>query len=373
MRENTHIVIIINELLRGGAEKLVVDHLHFRNTEQFDYTLITLFTFPGKDTLHDRVPSEVPVFRFSFKNIHDVRSWWALWRTLRKIRPDVVISHMLFSNTISRVLRPLCGYAHITVEHNTYVSTKTHLQKLVDRLLAGLSYRIVAVSRTVADFTAKDEGIARDKFVVIHNGVDLRAIEEKLSQLPDRDALKQQLGFASKHKLLVNVARLTPQKNQHVLIEAFAEFVGEYPDYRLVILGEGGLRRTLEEAIAAHGLTEHAFLLGYQDPYPYYVAGEFLILTSDIEGFALVGIEAMACGMPVISTKTAGPDEYVHERVNGVFIHDTTIEATLAGMQRAAALDRSELSTHARQQAQHFDIRKTAAQYEQLATEALRG
>lgn len=369
-QEKTHVTILINDLAVGGAQRLIADQLQFFDRSTYTYSLVTLFQFPQKADFYDSIPTDVRVYRYSFSSFYDVRSWFSLWKTLRHIQPDIVVSHLFFANTVGRLLKIVCGYVSIAVEHNTYTTQKTRLHRLVDTLLARLTARIVAVSETVASFTAKQERIPREQFVVIHNGVDLEKLRTRMEELPPPAEVKAQLGFSPHEKIIVSVGRLTPQKNHALLIEAFATFLVDHPEYRLVILGEGGERRALEEKRAAHNCVDTISLPGYADPVPYYVAGEFLVLTSAIEGFALVGIEAMACGMPMVSTRTAGPDEYLQDGVNGFFIEDARVDAVVNACEKMVAHP-SSWGDATKHTAAQFDIQSNVEKYEQLFADVM--
>ncbi len=364
------VTLVINDFTVGGAQKLIVDQLKLFDRRRFSYELITLFEFPTRRNFYDSVPADVAVWRLNFSGFKDVSNWFKLYRLLNKINPQVVVSHLFFSNTAVRVLKVCCGYACLSVEHNTYVN-KTKVQILIDRLLSYLTFKIIAVSKTVAEFTSVQEGIPLEKFVVICDGVNVNEIRNKFDSLPDKDRLKQSLGFAENHKLIVNVARLTPQKNHLSLIRAFSQFVRRHTEYRLIIVGEGGVRQKLEQCINDCGVPDKVLMPGYQDPILYYKVSEFFVLTSEIEGFAIAGIEAMTCGLPVLSTKTAGPDQYLREGENGFFIENSSVNAIVCGLERLSDTSLGRLKEPAVNTAKQFDVSVTERKYSQLIIQAI--
>ena len=243
-RRKIKVVFGINDLGIGGAERLTVEYLKRIDQTRFGCYLITLRQNPEENFLAE-VPSSVRTLHFDFKSLHDIRSWWRLYRALQALKPDIVVSNLTFSNNVFRILKLLLGYAVIPCEHNTYVK-KTRTQLIADRWLARVSYRIVAVSKTVAEFTAAQEGIPKAKFVVIHNGVDIQKLQNTLAALPAKEELKSELGFKPANKLILTVGRLLPQKNQKLLLDGFALFHKKFPTYKLAIVGEGWLRPKLE-------------------------------------------------------------------------------------------------------------------------------
>lgn len=188
----------------------------------------------------------------------------------------------------------------------------------------------------------------------------------EISVLPNKSDLKKKLGYFESDKVIINVARLAEQKNQKLLINSFAEFSKKYPEYKLVILGEGGLRGELEDMVTNLGIESKVSMPGTRFPYPYYLISEFLILTSKIEGFATVGIEAMICGLPVVSTKTAGPDEYVVDGYNGFLTKSHSVVDVMEAMDKILASNLLVLSQNALKTAYNFDIVTNIKRYSDL-------
>ena len=122
-------------------------------------------------------------------------------------------------------------------------------------------------------------------------------------------------------------------------------------------------------------LEHKIFLLGYrEDVYTFYAASQFFVLTSRIEGFPNVGIEAMAFGLPMISTKVSGVDEFLKDGWNGYLV-DSMTEDVYAKMNLVAALnekERQEYADHCLKTAQKFSIQGNVAKYEKLFDEMLR-
>ncbi|MES2223538.1 MAG: glycosyltransferase [Patescibacteria group bacterium] len=368
------VVIVINDFTAAGAQKLIVDVLNHADRQKFDYSLITLITFEGKKTFYDLIPQDIKIKKLSWKGIKDIKGWLSLFRTLRKIHPDVVVSHLFFSNTVTRIIKLFLGFKIITVEHNTYTK-KTRFEIFIDKWLSFVTYKIVAVSETVKEFTAKQENISESKFEVIQNGIDIQKINETIKPY-NKSAIKKELGFKDSDRLIINVGRLTTQKNQKLLIEGFDLFVKEYIDYKLLILGDGTLRETLSKRIVDLGLNGKVFMMGSQmDIFRYYIASDFFISTSDIEGFGIAHAEALACGLPVLSTRTAGPDRMISEGKNGYFIDNRTPEGVRDVLVKmdGSYLKIVEMGQCAIETASHYDIGITAKRYEALIAKAATG
>ncbi len=373
MDQKIKIVLAINNMARGGAQRLLVDQLRFFNPDFFEFYLVTLFEDKNRQDFFAELPQALPVYRLNFKNFFDFKNWRLLISVIKKIQPQLVLSSLFFSNTVLRLLKLLFGYQVIIVEHNTY-AYKKYWQVLVDRCLAKLTYKIVAVSETVKSFTSRQEKINPDKFTVIANGIDLFKIAEKIKDF-NKEFFKAELGFAPDDHLIINAARLIKQKNQSLLLEAFSKFSLIKNNYRLIILGEGPLKKALEEQVSRLALSGKVFFLGeVEEVYPYYAISDFFVLTSLIEGFGLVLIEAMACGLPAVSTFVAGPDKFVQDNLNG-FLAESNSDDLCQKMLRLTLLTPEQLlkiKQNCLQTAQEFDIKKNVLSYEKLFLAALK-
>lgn len=365
------VVFGMNDFLIGGIQRQFVEMVKCIDRTKFDVVLVTLLEFPEEPTLYAEIPDDVEVQRFNFKGFFDVSSWRKLYGFLKDYRPDVVVSSIFFSNTIFRVLKPLVRFRSIVSEQNTYTD-KSLLSRAIDSILARITYRIVASSKSVAAFTSKNEWIPETKFTVIHNGVPVERLMKECAALPEKNVLKTQLGFKESDKIVINVARLMPQKNHELLFRGFAEFSRLHPEYILAVVGPGPLRQKLEALIVELGMSDRIRLLGPQNPIvPYYAVSDFFVLTSRIEGFALVGVEAMACGLPVVSTRTAGPDEYIEEGKNGFFIDKETPAGVAAALKSVVDGNCEELRAGAVSMATEFAIEKAVSKYSLLIKECV--
>lgn len=119
---------------------------------------------------------------------------------------------------------------------------------------------------------------------------------------------------------IIAVGRLASQKRFDRLIEAFSLISNRYSEWYIDIYGEGELRETLKNLIILKGLTGRVNLLNFvQDIYTEYKRSQFIVLSSDYEGFGLVIIEAMACGIPVVSTDCPfGPSDIIDSGITGL-------------------------------------------------------
>jgi glycosyltransferase involved in cell wall biosynthesis len=371
-RKKIRIVFGMNDFLVGGMQRQFSEQIRCFDREKFDIFLITLFEFPGRDDFYNNLPEDLPVYKLSFRGWWNVVAWWQLYQLLRKIRPQIVVSSLFFGNMVFRLLRPFLGYTSIPREHNTYLH-KSQLHIFIDRLLSHASYRIVAVSKTVADFTAQQENIPRKKFEVIHNGIDIAKVQKEALTLPENETLRSELGFDATSTIFLNVARLSVQKNHKLLIDGFAQFAKQNPHCVLALVGGGEGQSDLESYARAKGVGEQIRFFGHRnDTTKFYKIAEFFVSASDMEGFSNSYLKALTLGLPLIATLTAGTDEFLVEGYNGYIIQESTPEGVVSALSRIDFSHSEDLKRHARETAERFSLQKTVSQYEKLFEDAMK-
>lgn len=165
------------------------------------------------------------------------------------------------------------------------------------------------------------------------------------------NAINQDINFDNKDvggkKEIVNAGRLTSQKNQILLIEAFKKISGVYPDYTLIIYGEGPLRERLSKEILKLGLENRVILYGHSNELVDKIkTAELFILSSEFEGMPNALMEAMALGLPCISTdcEGGGAKFLIDNNVNGILVPRNNIDALALAMQRI--IEDKEFASH---------------------------
>lgn len=173
-------------------------------------------------------------------------------------------------------------------------------------LLASLHRKMDACIATTTE--AQEEagrfGIAQDRIRLIPNGIDADFF--KPCDMHEKEALKSRLGLGRSLTVLYS-GRLSSAKNAEGLIEAWSAIYRDVPNAELILIGDGPLRKMLEERVAAFGLHTSVRLAGLQpDVLSWYQAADIFVLPSHREGLSNSLLEAMSCGLPVVSTRVSG-------------------------------------------------------------------
>lgn len=369
------IVFGFTSLWTGGAQVQFIRQLRFFDHTKYEIHVVSLTTSAHADSIADQIAGRAHVHEFQFKGFFDVSSYRALYKKLKELQPDLVVTSLFFANSVFRVLQPLLRYPVISREHNTYTDRKK-AHRLIDRILARVTYKIVAVSEEVAEYESVHSRIPQEKFVVIENGIDLKEIETARSGI-DRSALRQELGIHEDELVFLFVGRLVLQKNVDVIIRGFREFYAKHEKSKLVLVGDSIIIDDLKKLAGDEGVANAVVFAGHQsDVHKYYAAADVFVSASEREGLSNTQLEALAHGLPLLTTKTGGTRALLRdtddEKRNGFLIAAATPEGVAAALEKAAAADRAALGAAAKAHAKHFDILRTVERYEALFNEVIK-
>jgi glycosyltransferase involved in cell wall biosynthesis len=225
----------------------------------------------------------------------------------------------------------------------------------------------ICVSNAIRDSLMREYGFPAGSTITIHNGVSLSEFEQSKGRGRD---LRARLRLKPDEFVLVCVARLSEQKQLDILLLAVARALRDGIACKCLIVGDGPLRKSLEEQSLALGLSDAVLFEGFQeDVRPYLQAGTAFVLTSRREGLPLSILEAMACGLPCIVTRVGGNCEVVTHGVDGLVVSPGAIdEIASAIVQLATHRHRcEEMSRMARSKVQRdFNLDDRMAQIEKV-------
>ena len=348
MAQTQKIVIIVNNLGVGGAERVVVHEVHEMMRMGIDVSLITLRPVPVKSfTSELKLPKE-KIYEIPFANFSDQNAWKKLVPLLKTLQPDLLITQLWFANTIGRIAGFKAGVRKvISFEQNVYDDLKTWKMYVADFVLQFFCTKVIAVSEAVKDSLVR-HWIFSSKIEVIYNSVDLAMFdaEKNNANLLKNEENAFVFGF---------IGRLIHQKAVDVLIEAFANVQQRT---MLVIAGQGNERENLETLVKKKNLEQKVMFVGVQKNIPQFLTSiDCFVLPSRYEGLPLVLIEAMAAGKPVIVSDFESAKEVVSDE-NGIVVPKENPEALAQAMRHIMQDEnlRKKMSAEARKTAEKFSI-----------------
>lgn len=262
---------------------------------------------------------------------------------LRRERPATVVASMWPFTSLCVIGCLLAGTRaqRVVVEQNTLsmqFASRNLVYRLALRAALAVTYRLahvcIAVSKGVAADVAALSGLPIDRFAVQYNPLSIEPGSGGASQVAE-EAWQGWTG-----KRILTVGRLKAQKNHELLILAFEELV-RVGDAKLMIVGTGPLADRTAALIRAHDLGDRVLLPGhFDDVAPFYRAADLFVLSSDYEGCPNVLIEALAFGLPVVSTDCpSGPAEVLEDGRFGTLVPVRDVKALAAAMGDALGRD----------------------------------
>lgn len=315
----------------GGAEKAMLMLLQSLDREQWRPTLL-LDDRPGAEVIAERAAAlGVPVRLVGPLplGLGGARGVPTLARLLRHERPEVFHAHMSspvackWGLTAAVAARVPAVLGTVQVGGYEPPDRSAHLQL---RVLARGVDRYLAVSGEIAAELVERLGWPEEKIEVVYNAVDVARVEVEAPP-----GLREQLGGGEGRPLVLTPARLDAQKGHDVLLEA----IPQVPEATFLFAGEGPERGRLEALAAERGVAERVRFLGRRDDVPELLAAcDVFALPSLYEGSSLAVLEAMAAGIPIVSSAIGGTEELVEDGRSGLLVAPGDSEGLAAALRR---------------------------------------
>lgn len=362
-----HIMIVIHSLRGGGAERVTANLCNYWHRLGYRVSVVTQL-----DASDDAYPIPEGVTRHILHTAYEtgggLRGVWANWRRMRRLRtlfkkhqPDCVLGMMTTSSVLSVMAARKLGIRVVAVEH-----THPPRQQLNEtwQKLRRWAYQRTAAVVTLTHATAQwvRTHIPGVKVHVIPN-----AVRWPLARLAPEVAAEK----AKNRFRLLAVGRLHELKGFDFLIAAFGLLARYFPDWDLVIVGEGPEKEALTALIQQQGLEERVQLVGrvgnIQD---WYEQADIYVLSSRYEGLSNTLLEAMACGLAVVAVDCdVGPREIIRHDIDGVLVNPADdVEALAAHLSdlMGRPLRRTALARRAVDVRDRFSVPRIMTQWEEV-------
>jgi glycosyltransferase involved in cell wall biosynthesis len=365
---------VINTLGMGGAEELIFNICKHINKERFLIEVVVLESqmYPIGDEL---IALGIKTHLLNCKHSYlDIRKLFKLLKVIKQFQPNIIHSHLFDSNLYARIAGIIARVPILIIhEHNTFHEKEKffRLPVYADQLLSKYTYKIITISEAVQDFTQKQERIESDKFIIIKNCIDTSKFN--IPDWQNQSALvRKELGIRKDEMMMICVAGFREQKGHNYLIDAINLL--KYKNAKLILVGDGPLRKDIEKKVGNYDLESRVHFLGMRRDIPNLLnAADLFVLPSLWEGQGLVIIEAMASGLPVVATKVGGIPEYITEN-EGYLVEPGNVDSLVKGIEHAIErITMKGFDTHKmRIKAQRdFDIKKYIERIEKLYSEAM--
>jgi len=349
----------------GGAERVAVDIIRGLNRERFEAAIISIWHRIGCELEHllDDLGMQVSYLGKGWG--FDVRTYLRLHRELRNYGPDIVHTHLHVLRYALPSLLFLKQTCSLHTVHNLAEREIEPRARFIQRYAFKHGVVPVAVSEEVAISLKRLYGIQQCR--VLPNGIPTHHYAQpKIT----RNQWRTKEGFCDEQVLFVCVARFAPQKNHALLLKAFAQGPASDTNSHLVLVGDGPLGEQLKEHAKSLGLAGQIHFLGVRTDIPDVLSAmDVFALSSDWEGNPLSVMEAMAAGLPIVSTAVGGVPDLFENGSEGFLVQQGDARGLadcLLSLLRNPETRQTMGAAAARRARREFDVSKMVQEYEQL-------
>jgi glycosyltransferase involved in cell wall biosynthesis len=366
------ITFFLPNLEIGGAEKSIVKLANALDKDKFN---VSLLLCESKGIVFDILSDKI--FVVDLKTSHIGLSLFKVVNYLKKNKPDIMVSALDHVNIINICASLFCRsrpkiiiterttFSKISSESTTKFSRK-FITKFILPNLVRIFYKkadsIVCVSQGVANDLKNIIGNLPTIKVIYNPVIDINILGQLVNEPLNN------FSNSSLPKILA-VGRLTKAKDYPTMLRAFSLVLKEIPA-NLLVIGDGKERKKIEQLIYDLDILDNVKLLGTQkNPFKYMNKSDVFVLSSSVEGFPNVLVEAMACGTPVVSTNCqSGPNEIIQNGENGFLVpvgDEKKLAEAIIKLLKDKEL-RKKFSERGKKHAQYFSIDKSAKEFENL-------
>ena len=307
-----------NSDLLGGPERLILAQVKFGSPES-EHHVASFVRGSERGTFLDAASKAgATVHAIPQRSSYD-RSVIAKVRGLVvELGPHIVIGHDYKADLVARRALHGLGVPLMAMAHGyTGENLKIRLFERMDRRALRSFAHVIAVSEGV-ETQLRKAGVAAERITVVPNGIDIERVAERA--LAGRDALRSEWRIGEDERVLLFLGRLSPEKGPEILLESFQALHAAHAGLRLVFVGDGALRTSLEAAAAKLPPGAVQFAGWRDDPSACLGASDVFVLSSRREGLPLALLEAMAAERPIVATRVGGVPEALADGACGMLV-----------------------------------------------------
>ncbi len=344
-RKKIKILRVIARLNVGGPAIQAISLNRELNNNEFEATLVygvvskgeaDITTFPGMGVERGIL---LPGLGRELHPLKDISTLLKLIAIIRRERPDIIHTHTAKAGAVGRLAAVLCGVPilihtfHGHVFHGYFSPLKTSFFKLIEKLLAAFTTRIIAISPTQKKEIQSILKIPEDKFEVIPLGFNL----DKFAKCRESSTgeFRKTIGATQDDIIITIVGRIVPIKNHALFINVARLLLEKHNNLRFAIVGGGELQDQSEALARQLGISDRVVFAGWRsDIDKVYADTDITVLTSDNEGTPVCLIESLSAGVPVVSTDVGGVKDVVFDGRNGYLAPKGDAEALAAVVEK---------------------------------------
>lgn len=325
----------------GGAEKFLITLLNYFSALHNELHLILL---SNDDNLQSELNKQIRVYRVLKKSRYDIFLVNKLRRVIQKINPSSIVCINTYAYFFTKLaLFTNSKYRIVLSPHTTKpFSFYNYLQNIIYYRLVNERDTIIYLCNAQMNYLNARYHISKHQKFIVYNGINTDYYNPKLVRVDEVAKLKQQLGIQYADKVIVQVARIQPEKRHEDAIRALQILNARFNNsVHLLLVGGGNDQRKKYLHKLVNDLSMNAnvhFIDSQHDVRLFYKAADLFTLTSKSETFSLAALEAMAFGLPVVITEVGGAREMVTNYKNGFMVPVSNITALAHAWDKALSL-----------------------------------
>lgn len=354
------VLMVVPTLVTGGGQKLVLDIASNIDKSKFEVCILSLY--PRQGYLFEKISDELGIetIYLDKRKGFGIKIIVSIYQFLKKFKPDVIHTHLY---VVPYILVPtvLCG---IKKRVHTIHTLAWREVSGVRRIIMGLAYKKfgfvpVAISDYNKASVIEEYKLNSSEVTCIYNGVDTKKFCE----------INSTINNTRKKIRLISVGRFEEVKNHKIMIEAISLTLSSHNNIELVLVGDGELRGEIENQIEEKELNDYVLLHGVTSNVSEELnKADIYVMSSDAEGLPLSVLEAMACGLPIITTAAGGVVDIVKNGENGLVTPIGNAEALSQAISTMIENNilRKSMGENSRKKSIEFDIRSCVEKYQHV-------
>lgn len=358
------IVFYTDAELYGGAEKQMLTLISNLSNWKCIVIVRDVPVFENLFRQLEQLP-HVKIIKMKAKSKHSLSLFFQTFFALKKIKPCLIHLHSWnpMSGKYLILAAKILKIKVVNTQHDPF--PLKFPKSIYQKWSLKNSKIVIAVSEKNRE--TLNEILPKSKILTVHNGIELT--ENMLISQSEKERYFTKFDLRNEHKVILSVGTLHPRKGFLDLLAAYNLIQQKYPEWRLIIAGEGPQKEILEQQIGHLKLKEKVKLIGFRDDLEnLFQIADVFALASHQEAFGLVVVEAMNAGKAILATNSGGVPEIVQNEVNGILVEPKN------SVQLAQALSRlienpelrQKLGQNAKIRSQVFSAKQMALSYEKI-------
>ncbi|MFX0200593.1 MAG: glycosyltransferase family 4 protein [Candidatus Hodarchaeota archaeon] len=328
--DRRHILFVIDNLSFGGGERVFAQIINGLLPKKYEIFVASLPSEQFDKAIHNNRVQFLPIDfskRLNFSLIP------RLAKIINKNKIEIVHGQGARAEFYARLACKLAGISKyvstiaMPVEGFDVGFLRKKIYALFDRFSEKFVDRFLVVSDVLREAMIRDHGIPAEKIIRIYNGIE---IDHYLPQEEDgsREGIRREFNVGKDTAFIGAIGRLVWQKGFEYLIQAIPHILREFAQTKVLIVGEGPLRKELEALGKSMKIEGHLVFSGFRsDVKEILSAIDILVVPSLLEGFPMITLEAMAMGKPIIASDIDGIREQIIDGESGILIPPKDLNA----------------------------------------------